>query len=164
MRRVLGLALIVVACGGAERDAGDGNDTVAIAPDWVRVEAACGEGYSFYAPPEIAVQPAQGIDSCIDLWTTSVCSYHGDYGWFSNDLTGYGDLPQYRQMEKVIDGRRARVISALLEGDFIAAVHFGGIDPDSDKVALTLWVRCTDEVGRQHALTAFDTIVFPPQG
>lgn len=160
MRTALGLALVFVACGGADSDEGDEAERVSVEPGWVLVEGTCGDGYSFFAPPEISREPVQGIDSCVERWATSTCSYAVDYGMYSNDLTGYADLPQYERAEKVIDGRKARVITALSEERFVAAVHFAGIDPESERVALTLWVSCTDEAGRKQALAAFDTIVF----
>jgi hypothetical protein len=159
MRTVLGLALFAVACGGADASEGDANDAVVVGADWVRVESSC--GYGFDAPPDVTELAVQGIDSCVDAWTTGSCEYHGDYGGFSNDLSGYSDLPEFRLTEKSVGGRAARVMTARSGDAFVAAVYIPGLDAD-ERIALTLWGECADKSGQTEALAAFGTVTINP--
>jgi hypothetical protein len=160
MRTVLGLVLFAVACGGADASEGDANDAVVVGADWVRVESSC--GYSFDAPPDVTKRAVQGIDSCVDAWTAGSCEYHGDYGWYSNDLSGYSDLPEFHLTEKPVGGRAARVMTARSEDAFIAAVYIPGLDAGDEQIALTLWGQCEDKPGQTEALAAFGTVTISP--
>jgi hypothetical protein len=107
-------------------------------------------------------QPAQGTDSCLNAWTTGSCTYHGDFGAFSSDLSEYDGSPEYQQAQVSIDGRSAKLVTALSGALSVAAVHFGQVDPEVDGLRLTIWTECEDKAGQQDAMAAFGTIKFEP--
>lgn len=160
MRTIAGVALLIVACSSESRGTTDTNSGTATDPDWVRIEASC--GYSFEAPPGLTAQPIKGTDSCLDAWTTGSCAYRGDYGAFSSDLAEYQGLPEYKQAQRSIDGRSAKLVTALSEASSVAAVHFREVEPDTGGPSLTVWAECADEAGQQDAVAAFGTIKFAP--
>jgi hypothetical protein len=153
---VLGLAL--VACGG-ESDPGDVDTPGASVPtDWVYVQANC--GYGFQAPAELTAIDRQGEDSCLDSWSTPGCAYAGDHGSYSSNLSELVGQPQLVVREESIDGRAAKLVTALQDGSFVAAVNFPQVSPDEPGVRLTVSATCDDSAGQQDALRAFRTITF----
>ncbi len=160
MRTLLGLCLVLIACGGSDDDTGDASGAVTVGADWVRVQSSC--GYSFDAPPDVTEETGQGIDSCVNRWTAGTCVYWGDYGAFSSDLSEYQTLPGYRESQRSIDGRSAKVITAGSESRFIAAAQFPEVGGDSPGIRLTVSAECKDEAGQQEALAAWGSIRFDP--
>jgi hypothetical protein len=157
MRTLMGFCLVLIACGGSDDDTGDAMGAVTVGPDWVPVHASC--GYSFDAPPDATEDPAQGIDSCVNRWNVGTCVYWGDYGAFSSDLSEYEELPDYRESQRSIAGRSAKLVTARSESGFIAAAQFSEVGGGA---RLTVWATCADESGQQEALAAWGSIRFDP--
>lgn len=127
--------------------------------DWRRVKAHC--GYSFLAPQGVSVRAAEGIDSCIDVWTASGCMQRGDYGAFNGNLSEYVGEPEYASTGENIHGRDAKLVTVTTaEQGRIAAAHFPELDVNG--VTLRVWAGCEDAPGQQAALTLFRTIIFDP--
>lgn len=160
MRTLLGLAVVLVACGASDDDSGEANDAVSVGADWVRVEASC--GFSFHAPPGVMEKDVQGIDSCVNEWSTSSCVYRGDYGAFSSDLTEYQGLSEYREAAKTIDGRSAKLVTARSASAFIAAAQFPEVGGGSPGTRLTVWAECEDKAGQLDAMAAWESLTFNP--
>lgn len=159
MRRLAAFGLMLMACGGESAAGEDAADDGAVPASWVHVQAQC--GYSFRAPPELEAVESQGIDSCIDGWSSPRCTYTGDYGGFSSDLSEYASQPQYEMAPATIDGRSAKLVTArAFGGSFLAAVNIAEIDPATPYVGLTVSAACGDVNGQQDALRVFRTIEF----
>lgn len=156
----MGFCLVLLACGGSDDDTGDASGAVTVGADWVRVHASC--GYSFDAPPHVHEAPVQGIDSCVNRWNVGTCVYHGDYGAFSSDLSEYRELPEYRESQRSIDGRSAKLVTARSESGFIAAAQFPEVGRGPVGTRLTVWATCEDASGQQEALAAWGSIQFEP--
>ena len=157
MRRLAAFGLMLMACGGETAAGEDAADEGSVPASWIQVQAQC--GYSFRAPPELVAVESQGIDSCIDGWTSPRCTYTGDYGGFSSDLSEYVDQPQYEMARATIDGRTAKLVTAMaVGGSFLAAVNIAEIDPATPGVGLTVSASCGDVNGQQDALRVFSTI------
>lgn len=159
MRSLAVLAATLLACAGSEEEQG----TLLVFTDWIRIDATCGE-YSFRAPPETTAQEAQGLDSCREKWTTPSCDYAADYGGFSSDLSEYREAMSYEELQEVISGREAKLVTAVLadtEPRYLAAVTIPEVDPAVMGIRLTLDARCQSSTGQRDALSVFRTIVLP---
>jgi hypothetical protein len=167
VRIIVGAQLVVCACGQAEVDTGSlpdakndeaGDATPTDVPaDFRRVEAHC--GYSFMAPPGVSVRPADGTDSCIDVWTASGCMQRGDYGAFNGDLNEYAGELDYAPTLENVHGRVAKLVTmTMAKQGLIAAAHFAELDVKG--VTLTVWAECEDAPGQTSALASFRTIIF----
>lgn len=128
--------------------------------DWVPVTVPC--GYAFRAPPELMMQALQGTDSCVNGWATGNCVYLGDYGGFSSDLREYEEAMQYQETQESIDGRAAKVVTAVSDEFLIAAVYFPRVQRETEGIRLTVSANCQDGPGQQDALRIFRTITFAP--
>ena len=159
MRRLTVLGLMIVGCGGESAPGGtDAANEGAVPADWVRVQAD--GGYSFRAPPEMMAVESEGTDSCTDGWSTPGCSYSGDYGAFSSNLTEYIGQPQYEAVRDSVDGRAAKFVTAMAYGFLVAAMNIAEIDPATPGLGLTVAASCSDAEGQQEALGVFKTIHF----
>lgn len=159
MRRLTVLGLMLMGCGGESTSgSADAAHEGAVPADWVRMQADC--GYGFRAPPEMMEVESQGTDSCVDGWSTPGCTYSGDYGAFSSNLTEYVGQPQYEAVQESVDGRAAKFVTAMADGFLVAAVHIAEIDPATPSLGLTVAANCRDAEGQQDALAVFKTIDF----
>jgi len=156
MRRLALLGLALAACGGASAPGEDAANGVSVPEDWVHVQSSC--GYRFQAPPEMTALERQGTDSCVDGWSTASCMYSGDYGAFSSNLSEFIDQPQYQALRETIDGRSARLVTALAYGFYVAAVNIAEIDPATPGLGVTVSANCGDVDGQQDALRVFRTL------
>lgn len=157
----LALALVALACSGPS---GERGQTLQVFTDWIRIDASCGD-YSFRAPPDTVEQAAQGVDSCREKWTTSSCDYAADYGPFSSDLSEYRDALEYEELQELISGREAKLVTATLaepaqgEPPYVAGVTLAEVEPNAAGIRLTLDARCRSSAGQLDALSVFRTIV-----
>ena len=158
MRQFAALVLVLVACGGESAAGEEAAEGSSVPAGWVEVQADC--GYSFRAPPEMMAVERQGTDSCIDGWSTPRCMYSGDYGAFSSNLSEYIGEPQYEVARETIDGRSAKLVTAMAFGSFVAAVNIAEVDPATPGLGLTVSASCDDVDGQQDALRVFRTIHF----
>lgn len=160
MRSLAVFAATLLACAGSS---GDEGQTLLVFTDWIRIEATCGN-YSFRGPPETTAQEAEGVDSCREKWSTQSCEYAADYGSFSSDLSEFRETMSYEELQEVISGRDAKLVTAVLtdtEPRYLAAVTIPDVDPTVQGIRLTLDARCRSSAGQQDALSSFRTLVLP---
>jgi len=98
----------------------------------------------------------------VNGWATGNCVYLGDYGGFSSDLREYKEAMQYEETQESIDGRAAKVVTAVSDEFLIAAVHFPRVEREAEGIRLTVSANCQDGLGQQDALRIFRTITFAP--
>jgi hypothetical protein len=144
--------------GGGASARGDELEAAPIPADWISVEASC--GFRFEAPPEVAFQDAQGIDSCVNIWTTHGCDNGGSFGGYNSDLSEYEEYSDHAATNEPIAGLVAKVVTATTREGLAAAVHFPPDSDDPPNVTLTVWAVCSDDAGRRAALQSFRTITF----
>jgi hypothetical protein len=144
--------------GGDASGRGDELEAAPIPADWISVEASC--GFRFEAPPEVTFQDVQGIDSCVDSWTTHGCDNGGSFGGYNSDLSEYEQYPDHAATNEPIAGLVAKVVTARTPEGLAAAVHFPPEHDYEPDVTLTVWAVCSDGAGRQTALQSFRTITF----
>lgn len=153
------LAAMLLACSGS---AGGDSDQLLVFTDWIPIEASCGD-YSFRGPPDMRAQPAQGIDSCVERWTTSSCDYASDYGGFSSDLSEYREAMDYQEREETISGRAAKLVTATFDSEprYLAAITIPDVDRARMGLRLTLGASCRSSAGQEDALSVFRSLVLP---
>jgi hypothetical protein len=133
--------------------------------DWTTYLTRC--SFSFRAPPGTTEQTVMGIDSCVTRYTVDDCDLAGDYGGYSDSLTGNEDRPGYSNEHTRIDGLDATLVRFDAEADadgggvFAAGVHFARVTGDRElTVKFTFYATCDSESGRATMLDLFKTIDF----
>jgi hypothetical protein len=123
-------------------------------------------GFSFVAPADLEELPGQGIDSCVDEFTTGGCRLSTDYGAYSDPLEPIEPYKDYEAVTRVIDGRQAKLVRASVQGgaqvEFLAGVHFPRPIDDNPMVKLSVVLLCPSAKQRDKALPLLRTLVFGP--
>ena len=158
MRLLAIVSVVLLACAEDEQTPPE-TSSPSEPSGWVRVESAC--GYGFHAPADLMKRTVAGIDSCVDQWASASCVYSGDYGAFSSPLTEFEDSPGYAQTQESIDGREAKLVTAVSDDRFVAGVNFPQVHQGSD-IRLTLVGMCEDEAGQDDAVRVLKSITFAP--
>jgi len=133
--------------------------------DWASFATKC--SFSFRAPPGTVEESVQGIDSCVTHYTVGECNLSGDYGGYSDSLTGNVNQPEYTNEPIRIDGRDATLVRFRTDtdgngdGSFAAGVHFTRVTSDSDfAVKFTFYASCDSAAGQATMLDLFKTVDF----
>lgn len=156
MRTFALLAALLAGCAESE--------AASIPADWVPVTASC--GYTFMAPPGIVAEEIQGIDSCVDQWSTHSCALAGDLGVYSSPDIETPGLLDFQEWSETIDGRMAQLSTARNQlgsaaSQFQSSVHFAVVDSNRPGVELKVSAYCPGEVLRDETLLLFRSIRFP---
>lgn len=118
------------------------------------------------APPDLVAEEVQGIDSCVDRWTTDSCTLGGDFGAFSGpDIEDVEHL-DFQQSTETIDGRTAQLTTARLQivpaaSLFQSSVYFEVVDSERPGVSLKVYAHCSREAEQDETLMLFRSITFP---
>jgi hypothetical protein len=138
-----------------------------IIPDnWKVIEL---DYFSFYAPPDMKDQKAQGIDSQVWSFRNSSMTFEIDFGRYSNDLEGYKKQPEYQANWVRINGRKAKLVTLRwsdeeIDGEtekdrkYSAAVFFPAKIEGGSK--LTFYVDCVDPAAQEAAKNILLSIKF----
>jgi hypothetical protein len=162
--RFLPAVVVLGACSGERVDDARTVDALEPPDDWPSHDATC--GYSFRGPADLRELPAEGIDSCVELFATSECSLSSDLGCCSNPLTAEtGEYRTYASSAVVIDRRSARLVTGVVDSSEdrgeIAAVHFPSIAASGPGGMLTLWIGCATPTARDAIEPLLWSIQFP---
>ncbi|NNE19423.1 MAG: hypothetical protein HKN10_13185 [Myxococcales bacterium] len=129
--------------------------------DWALVTSSC--GYTFMAPPDVVAEDIQGIDSCVDRWSTSDCTVAGDHGVYSGRDIDTGEFIDFRQWSETIDGRTAELTTAWNQlpsvvRRFQSSIYFTLVDSRNPEVMLKVSAFCSTAEAREETLQMFRTI------
>jgi hypothetical protein len=156
MRAFTLLLLLLAACSETQ--------TASIPADWVPVTASC--GYTFMAPPDIVAEEIEGIDSCVDQWSTDSCALAGDLGIYSSPAIETPGLVDFSEWSEAVDGRMAQFSTARNQlvsaaSQFQSSVYFSVVDSNRPDVRLNVSAYCSREAARDETLRLFRSIRFP---
>ena len=157
MRWLVSAAATLLACSGSPEGGGGG---LQVFTDWIRVEALCAD-YSFRGPPETVARELPGFDYCVEEWTTSGCTYIADYSSSASDLSPYRGAMGYQELQEVVGGRDASLVTAELNDTgprFTAAVTIPEV---AAGIRLTVDGRCQSSAAQQDGLNMLRTLVLP---
>ena len=156
MRTFALLAALLAGCSESQ--------AASIPADWVPVTASC--GYTFMAPPDLVAKEVEGIDSCVDRWSTGSCGLAGDLGAYSSPDIETPGLLDFWECSETIDGRLAQLATARNQlvsaaSQFQSSVHFSVVDSNRPGVQLKVSASCPREAARDETLLLFRSIRFP---
>jgi hypothetical protein len=117
------------------------------------------------APPDIVAEEVEGIDSCVDQWSTGSCALVGDLGVYSSPAIETPGLLDFREWSETIDGRTAQLTTARNQfvsaaSQFQSRVHLV-VDSSRPDVRLNVSAYCAREAARDETLLLFRSIRFP---
>jgi|GEM_PF-2365976 hypothetical protein len=137
---------------------------------WVNFEVRDISGsklyFEFCGPEELRKHKVQGIDSFVGAFISDTMRIDFDLGIWSDPLTELDDQAQFNLDSTIIDGRTARLVSCLYNGQtqsghaYIAAAHFPRIHDTYPETKLTLWVEGASTTEQDTALALFKTVRF----
>jgi len=105
--------------------------------------------FTFKAPPDLKLEPAQGIDSFVGKYVSPTLEVSFDYGWYSDPMNREG----YTSRGVTVDGKSARLVT---NGD-VVGIHFSKV---SGETKLTMTVR-SKNADATTAETVLQSIDFP---
>lgn len=141
--------------------------TIAAPKGWVKLDL---EGrFSLYVPPGVYHHPLRGIDSYVGEIVGPNFALTFDYGFYSNDLSGFASVPGYREVRFSADGHPAFIRStpgvngATDIGVYVPQAHCGrlivGIRCDWDALEIEGTAHSPGEAATIAAM--FRTLQFP---
>ncbi|MDD9946979.1 MAG: hypothetical protein OXU20_38405 [Myxococcales bacterium] len=128
--------------------------------DWSQVDTPC--PFTLTVPDDLVQVDVQGTDSCTLQFESDECVLSGDYGPFSDSLTGPRGGDEMRTMVSV-DGFTGTLVTARADVD--DRPYFGGLNlpvdlEDSTGVSLTLTLFCDSVAARTRLLPVLGSVQF----
>jgi hypothetical protein len=126
---------------------------------WVRIDA--GGVFSFEAPADMTPIPVHGIDSFVGRYTSTSFNLSFDYGFYSNNLSNYRKDPRFTVEERLIDGKKSRVVTGPGSGcERMSAAYVLVRDAPSMPTALQIGGCATSEAGISDLHRLFGSLRF----
>ena len=131
-------------------------------PGWKPIDA--GGRFSFHLPEDMQPQNVHGIDSYVGEYRNKNLRVTFDYGLYSNSLDTLSSQPEYKEFNRVIGGRKAKIVyyratDAAAEYKYYAAVYFPAA-PSHRASNLNLSAEFNDKHEWETAQTIFESIRF----
>jgi len=131
-------------------------------PGWKPIDA--GGRFSFHLPEDMQPQNVHGIDSYVGEYRNKNLRVTFDYGLYSNSLDALASQPEYKEFNRVIGGRKAKIVyyratDAAAEYKYYAAVYFPAA-PSNRASNLNLSAEFNDKNEWETAQTIFESIRF----
>lgn len=123
---------------------------------WMEVELA---HFVFWLPPGVEETELRGIDSLIRQYRNEDLEVNLDYGPHASDLREF-ELGADGAIEWVrVEGHRARVLSAAVDGRFVDAIHYPNAGPADEGLTMVIFSDTTE--ARVQAEAILRSLRFP---
>jgi len=108
---------------------------------WTEVEF---DYFAFWLPPGVEETGMEGIDSLVLQYRGEDIEINLDYGLYSSDLREF-EFDADGSIEWVrVEGQRARVLSASVEGQFVDAIHYPDAGPGDARLTMVIFSSSTE--------------------
>ena len=147
-------ALVFLCCGAFLARSSTTQKQQAIPDGWIKLDAGA---FSLLGPKGWEFQKEQGIDSYVGRFSSGGMKLEFNYGLHSNPLNDAKE-PKYSIAHEIVDGREARIVSPLTQGQGVTGIYFKKTE---GKNKLCLWGQDLSQSNQELALKMFRTIRFP---